>query len=113
MLFFVYSNKNIFQFYVSYRESNSLELSSDSICLTTPDRSGTSLESIDNLYDFSSSEEIYEEKIELNKGEPRYLSFQEILDLIATPPSIVTSEESQMEKQLDDQRQILVSKLTY
>jgi len=71
-----------------------------------------SLESINSLYDGPLFQDICKGNVENTNGEPHYLSFQEILDLIATPPNTIMSEESQTEQQLDDQRQISVRKYT-
>jgi hypothetical protein len=80
--------------------------------LATSHKRRTSLESINGLYDGPLFQDICKGNVENTNEEPRYLSFQEILDLIATPPNTIMSEESQTEQQLDDQRQIWVRKYT-
>jgi hypothetical protein len=80
--------------------------------LATSHQRRASLESINGLYDGPLFQDICKGNVESTNGEPRYLSFQEILDLIATPPNTIMSEESQTEQQIDDQRQILVRKYT-
>ncbi len=109
---FVYSHKTIFLSYTSYRENTVLKLSSDDMHLATSHKRRTSLESINGLYDGPLFQDICKGNVENTNEEPRYLSFQEILDLIATPPNTIMSEESQTEQQLDDQRQIWVRKYT-
>jgi hypothetical protein len=46
-----------------------------------------------------------------SSDELRYLSFQEILDIIATPPSTVKSTESQTEEPINTPKKIMVCRI--
>jgi hypothetical protein len=84
------------------RESNELPY------LTTPNQHQTTFESINSLYEHSSPDDLYDGRMATSSDELRYLSFQEILDIIATPPSTVRSIESQTEETIDDTKNISV-----
>lgn len=51
----------------------------------------------------SSSTDFYEQMITNNDSEPHYLSFQEIMELVGTPPATVKSLESQVSEQSVEQ----------
>jgi len=72
--------------------------------------SQTSFESINQL---PSSQDFYEEKMAIDSDKPRFLSYQEILNIISSPPCAGRSMESQTEEQIDDQKEILVHRLNY
>ncbi len=70
----------------------------------------TSFESINQL---SSSQDFYEEKMATDSDKPRFLSYQEIFNIISSSPCAFRWTEAQTEEQIDDQKEILVRRLTY
>ncbi|CAF0882781.1 unnamed protein product [Rotaria sordida] len=98
-------------------ENNVLEIPDEFAHCTTSYSLQTSSKSTDDFYEIFSSQDSYERTMIESIDDPCTLSFEEIMDLLSTPPIPVKSIESQAEPQVDkrndNKRTISVSSVTY
>ena len=72
------------------------------------------------MNELPSPKNFYEEQITtptpslpITNSPSRLLSYEEILNILCSPPSTIKSIESQTEEQIDDQKEIIVYRLIY
>ncbi|CAF3473112.1 unnamed protein product [Rotaria socialis] len=88
---------------------SSSSISSSSSDITAPHIYSTSFGSINDFYALSPPKDFYEDIMEASTSEPRCLSLQEIIDLLATPPSTITSTQCQTEELINDHTNVMSS----
>jgi hypothetical protein len=105
-----------FNFGVHCSENIVLEMTEESTCFATSSELQISTKSAHDLHQILSSEDFYESMVTESNETPRCLSFQEIMDLISTPPPNVKSTESQTDEQIvernGDQRRTSINNVT-